>query len=131
MNARVKLASKLGCLLAVFGPVAAVLLYPRAPWLFALFLLGIAAVILNIVFRKDPSPIAIADHAQRLLDGNSGTWDVDEYENLNPRDNRLCELWRKTLEVGGLPEEWVRLDQSQKEQLQIAINAMRQLALNE
>lgn len=131
MNTGFKIASRLGCLVAVLGPVAAVLLYPRAPWLFGFFLIGVAVVILNVLFRKPPLPSVVADHAQRLLDGTGGTWDVDDYEHLNPREPQLCELWRETMEIGGLPEEWPGLEHSKRNKLQDIIQAIRALGLNE
>lgn len=71
MNTGVKMTSKLGCLLAVEGPLAAVLRV----------LLGRrCAVILNVLFRKAPFTRAVAYFAQQLLDGTSGTWDVDDHE---------------------------------------------------
>jgi hypothetical protein len=103
MNTLVKLASNLGCLLSVVGPLVGLLLYPRARWLFAFAIIGIAVLVLNSMFRKDPSPLDVADHAQGLLNGVSGTWDVDEYEHLNPREPRLRDLWRRTMAIGGLP----------------------------
>lgn len=127
MNTGYKLASRFGCLLSLLGPLAAVLLYPRARWLFSFFLIGIAVVILNVLFRKKPLPSEVADHAQRLLDGVGGRWDVDDYEHLNPREPHLREFWRKTMEIGGLPEEWVGLDEMKKKELQDAIHNMRAL----
>jgi hypothetical protein len=131
MNAGFKMASRLGCLVGILGPVAAALLYPRARWLFGFFLIGVAVVILNVLFRKQPLPDSVADHAQRLLDGTGGTWDVDDYEHLNPREPRLRELWRKTMEIGGLPEEWPALEGCKRNELQRVIHAIRVLDLNE
>lgn len=125
MSNGAKIASKLGCLVAVVGPVAAVLLYPRAPWLFGFFLVGVAVLILDVLFRKALLPVAVADHAQRLLDGTGG--DVDDYEHLNPREPQLSELWRKTLEIGGLPEEWPGLEGSRRNELHDIIQAIRGL----
>jgi len=76
---------------------------------------------------KDPKPEAVADRAERLLNGTSHGWDVDDYEHLNPHEPRLRELWQRTMAVGGLPEEWVRLDGSKKTELRDIIAAMRHL----
>jgi len=69
----------------------------------------------------------VADRAEQLLNGTFGGWDVDDYEHLNPRAPRLRELWRRTMAVGGLPEEWVNLDSRKKTELREIIAAMRQL----
>ena len=131
MNSGFRIASRLGCLVAVLGPLAAVLVYPRPPWLFGFFLIGVAVVILNVLCRKPPSPSVVADHAQRLLNRTGGTWDVDDYEHLNPREPHLHELWRKTMEIGGLPEEWPELESSKRDELQDVIRTIRALGVNE
>jgi len=67
-----KFASGLGCLTAVLAPLLAILLYPRANWLFAFVLVGIAVLVLNERLAKDPTPQALADEIERLLTGNTG-----------------------------------------------------------
>jgi hypothetical protein len=57
-------------------------------------------------------------------------YDVDDYEHLNPKDPRLRELWRKSMVVGGLPEEWVRLDEAKKNELRDIIRSLRQLGVS-
>ena len=130
MNTAVKLAVRIGCLLFIICPLIAVVLYPRARWLFAVALVGVVILILLTRFSKDPSPIAVADHAQRLLEGTDGTWDVDDYEHLNPREPQLRDLWQNTMKIGGLPEEWPTLDEGRKNELQNIIRALRDLAGN-
>jgi hypothetical protein len=73
-------------LTSIICPLIAVVLYPRSRWLFAVALVGVVILMLLTRFSRVPSPIAVADHAQRLLDGTGGTWDVDDYEHLNPRE---------------------------------------------
>lgn len=127
MNKFAKRASGLGCLLSVAGPIAALVIYPKALWLFTFALIGVAVLVLNHVLRKDPSSRDVADQAQALLDGTSGTWDVDDYEHLNPREPQLRELWRRTLSVGGLPEDWPQLDDQKTNELRYLIRAIREL----
>ena len=125
---RTKKAAKLlvgpGCLVSIVALLLAAILYPRAKWLFACVLIGIALVILNALFSKDPTPRALADDIERLLTGNYGGWDVDDFEHQRIRDPQLRELWRRSLDIGGLPEEWVRLNEERRSQLQ---EIMRQL----
>ena len=125
-----KLGRGMGCLSAVAGPLLAVILYPRANWLFAFVLVGIAIIVLNGLLAKDPNPVDIADHAERLLNGTAQGWDVDHYEHLNPRSSALKELWQRSLDVGGLPEEWLRLDELRKAQLRQVIAELRKLRRN-
>jgi len=119
-----KAASGTGCLVAVLGPLLALVLYPRASWLFAFALIGVVVIVLNVVFRKGPTADAIADHAEELLNGGG---DVDSYEHMNPREPNLRDLWSKTMEIGGLPEEWVRLDENKKAELRSIICVLREL----
>jgi hypothetical protein len=117
-----------GCLISVLAPLAGIVLYPKANWLFAFVVLGIALIALASLTRKDPTPEEIAERAERLLNGTSAGWDVDDYEHLRPTEPHLRELWQKTIALGGLPEEWVRLDDGRKRELQSVIRAIRQLA---
>jgi hypothetical protein len=119
-----------GCLLSVLAPVIGLVLYPRAKWLFAFVLVGIALILFNILTAKAPTPQELADRAECLLGGNYGGYDVDDYEHLNPKDLRLRELWRKSMVVGGLPEEWVRLDEAKKNELRDIIRSLRQLGVS-
>jgi hypothetical protein len=125
-----KLVGSVGCLLCVAGPVLGVILYPRAPWLFAVALIGAAIWVMHARLSKGPMPTDVADHAERLLDGKGVAWDVDDYEHLNPREPELRELWHKTMQIGGLPEEWPRLDDARKDQLRDIICAVRRVAAN-
>jgi hypothetical protein len=65
------LVTRLGCLLSIAGPFLAILLYPRAKWLFALVLIGIAIVVLSVRLRRDPTPAALADEIENLLTGTT------------------------------------------------------------
>jgi hypothetical protein len=123
-----KFIGLLGCLTCVVGPLLGIVLYPRAPWLFAFVLVGVAILIVRTRFSKGPLPAEVADHAERLLEGRDVAWDVDDYEHLNPREPELRELWRRTIQIGGLPEEWPRLDDVRKNELRDIICAVRLLA---
>ena len=130
MDKSAQLLSRSGCLASVLALLGFVVLYPRAKWLFALVVLGIALAVLSTRFVKGPTPQAVADDIERLLSGNFGGWDVDDYENLNLRDPDVRELWRRSLEVGGLPEKWVRLDEKKKDGLQDIVRSLRQLGVS-
>ena len=116
-----------GCLVSVLAPLLALVFYPRAKWLFGLVLIGVVLVVFKVLTRKDPTPQEVADRADRLLSGTGGGWDVDDYEHLNPKDPVLKNLWRGTMEVGGLPEEWVRLDDAKQNEMREIIRKVRQM----
>src|SRR5437868_10279963 len=120
MKRMLKFASGLGCLISVAGPFLALVLYPRAKWLFAFILIGFAVLWLNHQFAKDPTPQALADQIERLLTGNYARWDVDDFEMKSIRDPQLQDLQRRSMKVGGLHEGWVRLSEARK-------NKMREL----
>jgi len=125
---RAGLAMELSVGLMLFvAPFLAVLLYPRAKWLLALVPIGVAVLILSGLFAKDPTPQALADDIERLLTGSSGGWDVDDFEHQRIRDPQLRELWRKCMDVGGPPEEWVRLNEGQKSELREIIRKLKEL----
>ena len=117
---------RLGCLISVLGPIFAVVFYPRAKWLFALVFLGFLILWLDRRLTKDPTPTALADQIERLVTGNYAGWDVDDFEMLSIRNPKLKDLHRRCLSVG-LPEEWVKLNQEQKDQLQRIVAELRQL----
>jgi hypothetical protein len=116
-----------GCLVSVMAPITGIVLYPRANWLFAFVGLGIALILFSILRRKGPTPQEVAERAERLLNGSSVGWDVDDYEHLRPKEPELRDLWRKTMTLGGLPEEWVQLDDARKRDLEGVIRAIREL----
>ena len=122
-----KFASGFGCLVAIAAPIVALLIYPRANWLFAFAPVGVAVLILNRLFAKDPTPRALADEIESLLAGDFREWDVDDFEHRRIRDPQLRELWRDSMDVGGLPEEWIRLNEEKKRQLQEIICKLREL----
>ncbi len=124
-----KFASGLGCLTAVLAPLLAILFYPRANWLFAFVLVGIAVLVLNERLAKDPTPQALADEIERLLTGKDAGWDVDNFESRRIRDPQLKELWRKSMLAGPhpAPEEWVGLDEEHKDRLRKIIRELRAL----
>jgi hypothetical protein len=129
MKRAVKVASDVGCFVAVLAPLLAILFYPRANWLFGFVLVGIAILALSGLFEKDnPAPQALADEIERFLTGNCGGWDVDDFEHHHIRDPQLRELWSRSMKVGGLPEEWVGLDEERKNQMRKVIRDLRELA---
>jgi len=122
-----KFASGLGCLMSVAGPFLALVLYPRAKWLFAFVLIGFAILWLNHRFAKDPTPQALADQIEHLLNGDYYGWDVDDFEMQAIRDPQLQDLHRRSMKFGGLPEEWVRLSEERKNQMRELIAELRKL----
>ncbi len=118
-----------GCLVSVLAPIVGLVLYPRANWLFAFVFVGIALILVNIITAKPPTPREVADRAERLLNGVYGGYDVDDYEHLNPKDSQLRELWERSMAVGGLPEEWVRLNEAKKNEMREIIRDLRQLGI--
>lgn len=127
MKRVVKFASGFGCLMSVVGPLLALVLYPRAKWLFAFVLIGLAVLWLNRRFAKDPTPQALADQIENLLNGDYYGWDVDDFEIQSIRDPQLQDLHRRSMKVGGLPEEWVRLSEERKIQMREIIAELRKL----
>jgi hypothetical protein len=76
-----KLSSGMGCALAVLGPLIALVWYPRAKWLFAFALVGVAVLVLNHRLAKDPSPVTLADQIEAFVNGwETAGWDVDDFE---------------------------------------------------
>ena len=113
--------------MSLAGPLLAVVLYPRAKWLFAFVLIGFAVLWLNRRFAKDPTPQALADQVERLLTGSFAGWDVDDFEMQGIRDPQLQDLQRRCMKVGGPPEEWVKLNEERKNQLREIIVELRRL----
>ena len=120
-----KFASGLGCLTSLLAPLLAILLYPKANWLFSFVLLGIVVLVLNDRFAKDPTPQALADEIERLLTGDWWGWDADDFEHHRIRDPQLKELWHKSMLVG-LPKGWA-LDEEQKDRLRKIVGELRAL----
>ena|ERR1035438_127193 len=127
MKRVVKFASGFGCLMSVVGPLLALVVYPRAKWLFAFVLIGFAVLWLNHRFAKDPTPQALADQIENLVNGNYHGWDVDDFEMQSIRDPQRQDLHRRSMKVGGLPEEWVKLSEEQKNQMREIIADLRKL----
>lgn len=126
MKRALKLISFLGCITSLAGPLLAAVLYPRGKWLLALVLIGFAVLWLNRRFAEDPTPQALANETERLLTGNYAGWDVDDFETRSIRDPHLRELHRRCLGVG-LPEEWVKLNEEQKNQVREIIAELRRM----
>jgi hypothetical protein len=122
-----KLVANLGCLISIAAPFAAIILYPKAKWLFALVLIGVAILVLDRVLAKDPTPTALADEIERLLTGNYWGWDVDDFEHRRIRNPKLREYYLRSMSVGGLPETWVRMSDGEKDQMREIIRELRQL----
>jgi hypothetical protein len=122
-----KFASGLGCLVSLLAPLLAIVLYPRANWLFAFVLAGVAVVALNNLLVKDPTPQGLADEIERLLTGKFSGWDVDDFESQRIRDPQLKELWRRSMAVGPAPEEWIGMGEEKKDRLREVIRELRAL----
>jgi hypothetical protein len=127
MRKAAKFGAGLGCLISIVAPLLAALIYPRAKWLLAGVLIGAAVLILNGLFAKDPTPQALAEDIERLLSGSCGGWDVDDFEHQRIRNPKLRELWRRSIDVGGHPENWMRLSEEQKSRLREIIRKLREL----
>lgn len=112
----------------MLASIAAIVLYPRANWLFVLALAWIALFAFAIFTDKGPPPLEVADIAERLLVGRSHGRDVDDYENMNPRLPEVRDLWQETMRVGGRPEEWAGLDSERKNKMREIIEELRQVA---
>jgi hypothetical protein len=107
----------------------AILLYPRANWLFAFVLVGVAILVLSNRVTKDPTPQALADEIEQLLTGTYSGWAVDDFESRRIRDPQLEQLWRRSMKAGPhpCPEEWVGLDEERKDRLREVIRELRAL----
>jgi len=126
MKRVVQILAGLGCLASLIAPFLALLLYPRAKWLFALPLLGFAILFANYLYRPGPTPEALARQIGRLMSGTHGEWAVDDYENLRPRDEQLKVLWEQSLKIGA-PESWAGLNDEQNARMQGIIDRLREL----
>jgi hypothetical protein len=117
MGKAIKLGSGVGCALGVLGPLTAVILYPRGKWLFAFALVGVGVLVLNHLLAKDPSAATLADQIEAFLNGKSAGWDVDDFEHQQISNPQLRASWRRSMEIGGLPEQWGGLDEEKKKEL--------------
>jgi hypothetical protein len=122
-----KFVTGLGCLVSIAGPLLAIILYPRAEWLFAFVLVGMASLILRDRFRKDPTPTVLAYQIENLLTGNYRGWAVDDFENSGIRNPTLREYYLKSMSIGSLPETWVHMTDVERDQMREIIRQLRQL----
>jgi hypothetical protein len=129
MSKATKSAFRLRCLVAVLAPFLAIVFYPRANWLFAFVLVGIAVLLLNHYLAKDPTPQELADYIERILTGKYSGMEVDEFEHRRIRDPQLEQFWRRSMKVSPhpCPEEWVGLDEERKDRLREVIRELRAL----
>ena len=127
MKPVLQIVPRLGCLISVAAPILGFVLYPRANWLFLFVFLGVALLAFTILTSKDPTPRELAGRAEALLYGNTGPWDVDDYEHMNPKDPRLKDLWGNTMRVGGLPEAWPGLSEEKKAHLRTIIQELKDM----
>jgi len=67
----------------------------------------------------------LADQIEQFLNGQTWGWDVDDFEHQGIKNPTLKDHWRRSLEIGGHPEDWVRLDEEKKEQLREIIRKLR------
>lgn len=86
MKLTAQIGVRAGFLVSIPGPLLAFVLYPRAKWLFALPLIGLPLMVLQILTSREPTPQEIAGRAERILSGTCGAWDVDDYVHLNPKN---------------------------------------------
>jgi hypothetical protein len=94
----------------------------------ALVLIGLALVVVRIT-AKEPTPQQIAEIAERILSGSCGAWDVDDYAHLNPKTPLVRDLWRSTMSVGGLPEEWALLDGTKQSEIRQILRRLRDMRI--
>ena len=131
MGKAAKLGSRMGCAVAFLGPLIAVILYPRAKWLFAFALVGVAVFVLNDLLAKDPSPATLADQIEAFVNGwEIAGWDVDDFEHQRISNPQLRAFWLKSMEIGGHPEDWGRLDEEKKNQLRDLVQGLRNWVAN-
>ncbi len=76
---------------------------------------------------KDPTADEIGGRAEKILNGEFGGWDVDNYESMNPRDLPVRGFWIETMKVGGVPEKWVQLDEEKKSELRNILKNLREI----
>jgi hypothetical protein len=122
-----RLIGRAGYLVTVLGPLIAVVTYPRVNWLFGGLLVGIVLWAIAALKTKKATPQEMAELAEGILNGTSGAWGVDDYEHWNPKDSEMRTLWNRTMTLGGLPEEWARLDEAQKNELRGIIRTLGEL----
>jgi hypothetical protein len=101
-------------LVVVAAGLIGLAVYTSAKWPIAILACALLVIVLRFWPRKDVDPREVANRAENLLNGTFGDWDVDDYEHLAVRDPQVREVWQKTLDVGGLPEEWIRLEEDKK-----------------
>jgi hypothetical protein len=121
-------ASGLGCLASILGPLAALILYPRANALFALILVGVAVIVVNVLLTKEPTPQEVADGIEHLMNGDNAGMEVDTFEHLRIRDPNVKGLWVRSIAVCGLPETWAALSDAEKDTLRHIIRELRQMS---
>jgi len=92
MGKAAKRLSGLGCLVGVLGPLIAVLLYPRAKWLFGLVLVGIIVLALNHFLAKKPTREDVAESIESFVNGGGGPWDWDNFISCSIADKELEEV---------------------------------------
>lgn len=100
MKLTAQIGVRAGFLVSIPGPLLAFVLYPRAKWLFALPLIGLPLMVLQILTSREPTPQEIAGRAERILSGTCGAWDVDDYGHLNPKNPAVQNLWHSTMPRG-------------------------------
>ena len=128
MKKLLQLTFRAGCLTSAIAPIVAIIVYPRANWLFAFPLIGVALIVFEVLTHKPPTPSEVADRAEHLLNGTHGCWDVDDYEHLRLKSGLLKNLWERTMSIGGgLPEKWAGLDDETKSKIREVITEIRRL----
>jgi hypothetical protein len=128
MKKLARAASGIGCLVSILGPLVALVLYPKANALFALLLIGVVVIVVNVLLSKEPTPQEVADFIERLMNGHYAGWDVDTFEHLRIRDPNVKGLWVRSISVCGLPETWAGLSDDEKDTLRHIIRELRQMS---
>jgi hypothetical protein len=54
-----------------------------------------------------------------------GDGGVDDFESQSIKNQTLKNYWRRTFEIGGDPEDWVRLDEGKKGELREIVRKLR------
>ena len=111
------------------GIVAAIFIR-HADWLiYAALLLAALSLIGWWLNRKqlEATPTELAEQAERILDGSSHGWDVDDFEHSFPATAEAREILHECMKLYGLPEEWHKLDEPQKAGLRELIERLRGL----
>jgi hypothetical protein len=77
------------------------------------------------VLGEQLTPTQLADRAEHWLERSHGPGDVDAAEHLNANEAHEAppkDRWLKTMNPGGLPWEWTKLDHAEKTRFALLCN---------